>query len=113
MPGIGAVLVPVNYRLSVSEFAYILNHSGARMVCAHSDYVAAIESIRTQIPGVEFFVALDGPAPDGWIDYEASIASASADMVPAEVTEDDLLTINYTSGTTANPKGVMITHRNA
>ncbi len=113
VPGIGAVLVPVNYRLSVSEFAYILNHSGARMVCAHSDYVAAIESIRTQIPGVEFFVALDGPAPDGWIDYEASIASASADMVPAEVTEDDLLTINYTSGTTANPKGVMITHRNA
>jgi fatty-acyl-CoA synthase len=107
------VLVPVNYRLSVSEFAYILNHSGARMACVQSDYLAAVESIRTQIPGVEFFVALDGPAPAGWIDYEASIASASADVVRADVTEDDLLTINYTSGTTANPKGVMITHRNA
>src|ERR1700689_2379707 len=42
VPAIGAVLVPVNYRLSASEFAYILNHSGARMVCVHSDYVAAI-----------------------------------------------------------------------
>jgi fatty-acyl-CoA synthase len=113
VPAIGAVLVPVNYRLSVSEFAYILNHSGARMVCVHSDYVAAVESIRAQIPDVEFFVALDGPAPAGWIDYEAAIASASADVVHADVSEDDLLTINYTSGTTANPKGVMITHRNA
>ena len=113
VPAIGAVLVPVNYRLSVSEFAYILNHSGARMVCVHSDYVAAVESIRAQIPDVEFFVALDGQAPPGWIDYEASIASASADLVRADVSEDDLLTINYTSGTTANPKGVMITHRNA
>ncbi len=113
VPAIGAVLVPVNYRLSVSEFAYILNHSGARMVCVHSDYVAAVESIRAQIPDVEFFVALDGQAPPGWTDYEASIASASADLVRADVSEDDLLTINYTSGTTANPKGVMITHRNA
>jgi fatty-acyl-CoA synthase len=113
VPTIGAVLVPVNYRLSVSEFAYILNHSGARMVCVHADYVAAVESIRAQLPGVEFFVALDGAAPPGWIDYEASIASASTDVVRADMTEDDLLTINYTSGTTANPKGVMITHRNA
>jgi fatty-acyl-CoA synthase len=113
VPEIGAVLVPVNYRLSASEFAYILNHSGARMVCVHPEYVATVESIRAQIPGVEFFVALDSPAPDGWIDYEASIASVSTDVVRAEVSEDDLLTINYTSGTTANPKGVMITHRNA
>ncbi|HTA39148.1 MAG TPA: long-chain-fatty-acid--CoA ligase, partial [Candidatus Acidoferrales bacterium] len=113
VPTIGAVLVPVNYRLSVAEFAYIINHSGARMVCVHSDYAAAVDSIRAQIPGVEFFVALGETAPAGWIDYEATIASASAAVVRADVGEDDLITINYTSGTTANPKGVMITHRNA
>ena len=113
VPTIGAVLVPVNYRLSVAEFAYILNHSGARMVCVHPEYIPAVDSIRAQITGVEFFVALGGAAPAGWIDYESSLASASPDLTRAEVSEDDLLTINYTSGTTANPKGVMITHRNA
>jgi fatty-acyl-CoA synthase len=113
VPMLGAVLVPVNYRLAASDFAYILNHSGARAVCVHSDYVDAIDAIRSEIPGVEHFVVLDGHARAGWLDYEAEIATSSAAVERAEVSEDDLLTINYTSGTTANPKGVMITHRNA
>ena len=46
VPQIGAVLVPINYRLTADDFAYILNHSGARMVCAHSDYLDSIDSIR-------------------------------------------------------------------
>src|SRR5436190_19352909 len=75
VPQIGAVLVPINYRLTADDFAYILNHSGARMVCAHSDYLDAIDSIRSKVPGVEHFVALDC-AKAGWIEYEKSIASA-------------------------------------
>jgi len=113
VPMLGAVLVPVNYRLAASDFAYILNHSGARAVCVSSDYVATVDAIRSEIPGVEVFVALDGSAKPGWLNYEAEIAASFADIVAADVSEDDLLTINYTSGTTANPKGVMITHRNA
>jgi fatty-acyl-CoA synthase len=57
-------------------------------------------------------VAFEG-ARDGWLDYEAAIAAASPGFTRADVNERDLLTINYTSGTTARPKGVMITHRNA
>jgi fatty-acyl-CoA synthase len=57
-------------------------------------------------------VALRG-ARDGWLDYEAAIAAASPEFSRPEIGERDLLTINYTSGTTARPKGVMITHRNA
>jgi fatty-acyl-CoA synthase len=112
VPQIGAVVVPINYRLTADDFAYIMAHSGARVVCAHSDYLEAVESIRAQIPGVEHFVALEG-AGEGWLDYEATLASAPARFERPEIAESDLLSINYTSGTTARPKGVMITHRNA
>src|SRR3954469_9487075 len=56
VPQIGAVLVPINYRLSADDFAYLINHSGARVVCAASVYLAAIDSIREQLPGVEHFI---------------------------------------------------------
>ena len=112
VPQIGAVLVPVNYRLLPADFDYILNHCGAKVVCVHSDYLDAVDGIRGQLPGIEHFVALEG-ARDGWIDYEAAVASHPASFANVEIAETDLLTINSTSGTTARPKGVMITHRNA
>lgn len=112
VPQIGAILVPVNYRLSADDFAYLINHSGARVVCAHSDYLDAIDSIRSQLPKVAAFVALEG-SKDGWLDYEALVKEASSEFTSAAINETDLLTINYTSGTTSKPKGVMITHRNA
>ncbi len=112
VPQLGAVLVPINYRLTPDDFSYIINHSGAKVVCAHSDYLEAVDSIRDQLPNVEHFVALEG-ARDGWFDYEAAVASATPEYLKPEIGERDLLTINYTSGTTSRPKGVMITHRNA
>ena len=112
VPQIGAVLVPINYRLTPDDFAYIIGHSGAKVVCAHEDYLAAVDGIRDQIPGVERYVALEGEAP-GWLSYEQLLAQAPAEFERPEITEHDLLTINYTSGTTSRPKGVMITHRNA
>ena len=112
VPQLGAVLVPVNYRLTPDDYVYILNHCGATVVCADSDYLAAVDSVRGQLPQVRQFVALEGTA-EGWLDYEAAIAGASPDFPRPAVDERDLLTINYTSGTTARPKGVMITHRNA
>src|SRR5215470_14297567 len=111
-PQIGAVLVPINYRLIADDFRYIINHSGAKVVCAHADYLDAVDGIRGELPGVEHFVALEG-ARDGWLDYEEQIERASGEFDRPAVGENDLLTINYTSGTTSRPKGVMITHRNA
>jgi fatty-acyl-CoA synthase len=112
VPQIGAVVVPLNYRLTPADFAYMINHCGARVVCAHSDYLDAVDGIRKELPTVEHFVALEG-ARDGWVDYEASVASSPAAFERPPIGERDLLTINYTSGTTSRPKGVMITHRNA
>src|SRR5262249_16939772 len=59
VPQIGAVLVPINYRLNHEEFAYIIAHSGSTVVCAHSDYLEAVDRIRGDIPGVRHFVALE------------------------------------------------------
>ncbi|OLC48401.1 MAG: o-succinylbenzoate--CoA ligase [Acidobacteria bacterium 13_1_40CM_65_14] len=137
VPQIGAVLVPINYRLNHEEFAYIITHSGSTVVCAHADYLEAVDRVRDQLSGVRHFVALEGTregrlraegasaslakarvqpserAEAGWLDYESLVADGSPSFVRPEIAENDLLTINYTSGTTSRPKGVMITHRNA
>src|ERR1041384_3567069 len=112
VPQLGAVLVPINYRLTADDFAYIISHSGATVVCAHSDYLEQVDKIRDRIPDVAHFIALEG-ARDGWRADEPMIEASTGDFTRPEITERDLLTINYTSGTTARPKGVMITHRNA
>src|SRR5882757_2160653 len=78
VPQLGAVLVPINYRLTADDFAYIISHSGARVVCAHSDYLEMVDKIRDQLPGVSCFVALErvaGAPAEGWRDYEALIAA--------------------------------------
>jgi fatty-acyl-CoA synthase len=112
VPQIGAVLVPLNYRLTPDDFAYLIDHSGAQVVCADADYLDAVDHIRSQIPGVRQFVALSG-ARERWLDYESLVALSPAEFDRPAVHETDLLTINYTSGTSGRPKGVMITHRNA
>jgi fatty-acyl-CoA synthase len=109
---VGATLVPINYRLTADDFAYLIQHSGARVVCAHPDYFEAVDGIRPQVPDVEHFVALDGTR-EGWLDYEATVQASPPEFARPVIHENDLATINYTSGTTSRPKGVMITHRNA
>jgi len=113
IPQLGAVLVPINYRLTAGDFAYIIGHSGATVVCVDADYLDAIDGIRGDITGVRDFVALEGGPRDGWLSYEDAISGSTASFERPRIEESDLLTINYTSGTTAKPKGVMITHRNA
>src|SRR5207237_1562380 len=73
VPQIGAVLVPINYRLSADEFAYIIEHSGATVVCVHDDFIDCVAGLRDRLPGVKHFVALEG-SRTGWLDYEALIA---------------------------------------
>src|ERR1700691_4798195 len=112
VPQLGAVLVPMNYRLTPDDFVYMVNHSGTTVLCAHGDYLEALDGVRDQMPDVRHVVALEG-GREGWLDYEALIEAAEPRFTRPEIGERDLLTINYTSGTTSRPKGVMITHRNA
>src|SRR3954466_4452720 len=92
VPQIGAVVVPINYRLTAADFAYLIAHSGASVVCAHPDYLEAVDSIRAEVPKVAHFVALESPRA-GWLDYEAVLAAAPTEFDRPEIRETDLLTI--------------------
>ena len=112
VPQIGAILVPLNFRLVADDFRYLIQHSGAKVVCVAADYLDAVDSIREDLTHVAHFVSLD-QTRDGWLDYESMLKDAPSAFDRPAINERDLLTINYTSGTTSRPKGVMITHRNA
>ena len=97
---LGAVLVPLNYRLLPSDFAYALNHAGASVVLADSDLCPAIDEIMAELSLVEHRVVAryrDAEVPDGWLDWEQLIAPQSTERPPDPLLdENDLVSINYT-----------------
>jgi fatty-acyl-CoA synthase len=112
---IGAILVPLNYRLTAEDHEYILNHAGVTAVLVDHEYVKVVDGIRARLKSVKHYVVAQdtGTAPKGWLDWETWIAKEPKSLPPApERSENDTVSINYTSGTTARPKGVMLTHRN-
>jgi fatty-acyl-CoA synthase len=116
IPQLGAVLTPLNYRLTTPEFAYILEHSETRVVLVDWEYAQQLAPIVDQLTQVRHYVLLrDTEEPTARLpaqDYEALLAAASPEFPgPVEIAETDLATLNYTSGTTARPKGVMLSHR--
>src|SRR5689334_1046508 len=108
---VGAVLLPLNIRLTPHELAYILNDSETVALFYNRDFAPLVEALRPQVPAVRHYVALEPGTSDAY--YEDLLSAAGADFTPpADIKDDDLAELFYTSGTTANPKGVMMTHRN-
>ena len=105
VPGVGAVLVPLNTRLSGAEYEYVLAHSGAGIVFADSALRGKLET------GTDLRVVWVEARGGEGCEYEAMVEAS--DSIPLRRPDDErsLLSINYTSGTTGRPKGVMAIHR--
>ena len=114
----GGVLVAINYRLNSKEVAFILEHSESKALIVDSEFLPIIEPAYSELTGVEHIIVVEDSGksidwkPEGTLDYETLLAEAAADY-PGVFPEDEneTISINYTSGTTGNPKGVIYTHR--
>ena len=106
---IGATAVPLNYRLSPEEAAYVTDHCDATIVYVDAEYAGLFEQIRPEIPKVEHILVFDGPAPAGMTQVDPLIdAAPTTDPVPPDTGEPGA-TMIYTSGTTGKPKGALRT----
>ncbi|MFC3040874.1 long-chain-fatty-acid--CoA ligase [Virgibacillus xinjiangensis] len=111
---LGAVMVPLNYRISADDMEYIINHSDAKMLIVDEEFSKPIEEIEDRL-SLERIVVVHVDGFETKLksnDYESFLQHAPVTTPPmVEIDENQLLTLNYTSGTTSKPKGVMLTHR--
>jgi fatty-acyl-CoA synthase len=112
----GCILLPLNIRLAADELTYILNHSGATVLFLEQEFAGLVDSFRQGLRTVQSFHQLDGTPQADWLSaptYEQMLASATTYRGELmDFDENSVAEIFYTSGTSARPKGVMLTHRN-
>ena len=109
VPAAGLVMVPINTRLSAGEVEYIVEHSGAKMVFVDAELEDLLEGVDESVEVIR--IDDTGERGDPYEDY---LAEGSPEQVPSVLEdEEETISINYTSGTTGRPKGVMYTYRGA
>lgn len=117
VPLLGAVMVAVNTRLSAEEIRYILDHSGSKVLIGDSELLANLNPIAGELQTVSEIVSIDEVAVEvpfqttSWADFAAR--GSEEPLAWAVDDEEQTISINYTSGTTGRPKGVMYSHRGA
>jgi acyl-CoA synthetase (AMP-forming)/AMP-acid ligase II len=105
--GIGAV--PINFRLHPKECSYIIDNSDAVAIVLANDFKDSLYAIKTEMPKVKHYICINEPLR-GMLYYEDLIKKHSSNFIDVDVDRDDLAWLFYTSGTTGQPKGAMLTH---
>jgi fatty-acyl-CoA synthase len=107
---LGAIFVPLNFRLTGPELDYIINDAGIHTLVVDGTMRPVIDGIRDRL-ACRNFLSADGPAP-GWQPVGDFVGDAAPLAMAEPTDDDDVAVIMYTSGTTGRPKGVMLTHGN-
>jgi acyl-CoA synthetase (AMP-forming)/AMP-acid ligase II len=107
LPKIGAVMVPLNYRFTAEEAAYVVHNSDAVVVYADAEQAGLLARIRDAVPHVRHFITFGGPAGPGMLSAEALLARAPESEPEVDIPDGTPSSMLYTSGTTGRPKGAM------
>jgi long-chain acyl-CoA synthetase len=110
---IGAVALPMNVLFKAREMEFLLSNSASRAIVTHKEGLPILNEIRPGLPGLKQVIATGCHAPyPGLLSFEEVMARGSGEFRSVDMTPDETATILYTSGTTGNPKGAMLTHLN-
>ncbi|MGB3483500.1 MAG: fatty-acid--CoA ligase FadD5 [Mycobacterium sp.] len=109
---LGAIAVPVNFRLTPPEIALLVSDCGAQVVITESVLAPVAVGVRGLVPALETVIVAGAPTDDGVLGYEDLLAQGGQPHVPVDVPNDSPAVIMYTSGTTGRPKGAVLTHTN-
>jgi fatty-acyl-CoA synthase len=108
----GAIVMPLNVRLSPQELVAILNHAGARMLIFENDFIPLVEKLRPLCPAIERYVTIDDKVPLADVTYEELVDKGHPERADIfKIDEMSIAELFYTSGSTGTPKGVMHSHR--
>jgi long-chain acyl-CoA synthetase len=105
----GLVRAPINVRLSAREVAFAIRDSGAKAIIFSEESIPVVEALKNELPELEILICLQGGK--GYVDYKSIMSCGSPADPKVIIEDDDLCHLAYTSGTTGNPKGAMMTHK--
>lgn len=110
---VGAIWLPLNWRLATEELIYTLNDARAKVIFSDIEFCDTINPMKDRLSGIKAYICLGSVIKNGWHSYDELVSKNLESKVPTIMVEmDDIHRLMYTSGTTAKPKGVMVTYGN-